>query len=54
LTVSTHFDKNRVSNENSPVGSVRDASMSPVPSLTTKVFPSKILTSFVAISASPR
>ncbi len=34
-----------MSNENSPVGSVSDASMSPRASLTTKVLPSRILTS---------
>ena len=34
----------RVSNENKPVGSVSDASMSPRSSLTTKVLPSRILT----------
>ena len=44
LTVSTQVDRNRVSNENRPVGSVSDASMSPRGSLTTKVFPSRILT----------
>jgi hypothetical protein len=44
LTVRIHFDRKRVSNENSPVGSVRDASMSPRSSLMTKVLPSRILT----------
>ena len=42
-TVSTHLDRKRVSNENRPVGSVGDASMSPRPSLTTNVLPSRIL-----------
>src|SRR5947209_8092097 len=45
LTVSNHLERNRVSAENRPVGSVNDASISPVSSLTTKVFPSRILTS---------
>src|SRR5262245_17172018 len=42
--VSTHFDRCRVSNEKRPVGSVRDASMSPRASLTTNVLPSRMLT----------
>ena len=44
LIVSTHFDKKRVSNENKPVGSVSDASMSPRRSQTTNVLPSRIFT----------
>jgi hypothetical protein len=44
LIVRTHFERKRVSYEKRPVGSVRDASMSPRASLTTKVLPSKILT----------
>src|SRR3546814_10333328 len=35
FTVSTQRERKRVSNENSPVGSVKDASMSPRASLTT-------------------
>ncbi len=42
FTVSTHFERKRVSNENRPVGSVDDASMSPLASLTTNVLPSRI------------
>ena len=45
-------ERKRVSNENRPVGSVSDASMSPRASLTTKVFPSRILTSPSLITAS--
>ena len=43
-TVSTQRDRKRVSKENSPLGSVIDASMSPHSSLTTNVFPLRILT----------
>ena len=53
-TVSTHRERKRVSNENSPVGSVSDASMSPRSSLTTNVLPSRILTSPSLIAASSR
>ena len=45
LTVRTQRDRNRVSNENSPVGSVGEASMSPRLSLTTNVLPSRMRTS---------
>ena len=48
FTVSTQVERKRVSKENRPVGSVSDASMSPRGSLTTKVFPSRILTMPVA------
>src|SRR5262245_43283038 len=40
--VSTHVDRNRVSNENRPVGVVGEYSMSPRSSLTTNVFPSRM------------
>src|SRR3954449_6607928 len=52
--VSTHFERKRVSNENSPVGSVAEASMSPRSSLTTNVFPSRILTTPALIVRSRR
>src|SRR5918995_179772 len=42
--VRTHRDRCRVSNENSPVGSVDDASISPLLFDTTKVFPLRICT----------
>jgi hypothetical protein len=42
FTVSTHLERKRVSNENRPVGSVGEASMSPRESLTTNVLPSRI------------
>ena len=50
--VSTHFERKRVSNENRPVGSVSEASMSPCSSLTTKVLPSRILTSSLMTASS--
>ena len=50
--VRTHFDRNRVSNEKRPVGSVSDASMSPRASLTTNVLPSRILTRPLLIASS--
>jgi len=55
LTVSTHCDRCRVSKENSPVGSVLEASISPRSSLTTNVLPSRIWTSpsLTAASAAP-
>src|SRR6185503_11057930 len=43
-TVSTHFERNRVSHAKRPVGSVGDGSMSPHLSETTNVFPSRMLT----------
>jgi hypothetical protein len=50
LIVRTHFDRKRVSKENSPVGSVSDASMSPRSSLTTNVLPSRIWTRSLLIA----
>ena len=44
FTVSTQRDRNLVSNEKRPVGSVSDASMSPFSPLTTNVLPSRIFT----------
>ena len=52
-TVSTHVDRKRVSNENRPVGSVIDASMSPRSSLTTNVLPLRILTCAPSTSRQP-
>src|SRR6476659_9333596 len=53
-TVSTHFERKRVSKENMPVVSVSDASMSPRSSLTTNVLPSSTLTTSSLTGADPR
>jgi hypothetical protein len=50
--VRTQVDRKRVSNEKRPVGSVSDASMSPLESLTTKVLPSRIWTLSSLMAAS--